>query len=92
MAVHTKNSKHHPQPATSSDHEATLEMVTSRNRAVTRNAGHWPSYHEHSLFYAAAIEVSHEFQVPIEMAMMTALGAISCVCQDMVDVRPPVSG
>lgn len=85
-----KNSAHDPSIAPPYEMEYLQEALKDKEKALKRSAGEWPFYHENSLFYAAALEVHHEFQVPIEMAMMTALGAISCVCQDMVDVKLPV--
>lgn len=50
----------------------------------------WPRYRENSLFWSAVIEAEQQFQVPREMAMMCALGAISTACQSQVDVELPV--
>ncbi len=89
MQPHNFESRSTPSDASLSTKKNIAEVVQQRKRQIHQHAGRWPQYHEHSLFYAASLEVSREFQVPIEMAMMTALGAISCVCQDMVSVSLP---
>ncbi|SDM19744.1 Protein of unknown function [Franzmannia pantelleriensis] len=51
---------------------------------------HWPKYRESSLFWSASVEAAGEVQVPLEMAVMCALGAISVSCQGLVDVEMPI--
>ncbi|GAA5169795.1 YfjI family protein [Modicisalibacter zincidurans] len=50
---------------------------------------HWPEYREHSLFWSAVLEAESALQVPREMAMMSALGAMSVACQGWIDVQYP---
>jgi len=49
----------------------------------------WPSYREDSLFWSAVVEAAAEVQVPREMAMMCAFGAISIAGQGLTDVKMP---
>lgn len=49
----------------------------------------WPSFSEHSLLEAAVAEAAREFQVPREMALMCAFGAMATACQQHVDVQLP---
>ncbi|EOV2221041.1 TPA: DUF3987 domain-containing protein [Pseudomonas aeruginosa] len=49
----------------------------------------WPCYHEHSVFEAAVVESSRRLEVPREMSMMCALGAMATACQRHVDVEMP---
>lgn len=49
----------------------------------------WPCFREHSLFESAVEESSRQQEVPREMSMMCALGAMSTVCQQYVDVEMP---
>ncbi|OLO10470.1 hypothetical protein BTW10_14015 [Chromohalobacter japonicus] len=50
---------------------------------------HWPEYHEQSRFWSAVVEAESALQVPREMAIMSALGAMSVACQGWIDVRYP---
>lgn len=50
---------------------------------------HWPSYREDSVFWSAVVEAEEQIQVPLEMAMMSALGAISTACQSQINVELP---
>lgn len=50
----------------------------------------WPEYYKKSTFWLAVLEASQQLQVPIEMAIMCALGAISTACQNRIDVEMPV--
>ncbi|MCG6659838.1 DUF3987 domain-containing protein [Halomonas campisalis] len=87
MAIHTGKEKN--VKSSGALNEIAEAEKAARGKALHRTADSWPRYHEHSLFYSAALEIQHEFQVPIEMAMMTALGAIACVCQGLIDVELP---
>jgi len=49
----------------------------------------WPSFSEHSLLEAAVAEAAREYQVPREMALMCAFGAMATACQTHVDVQLP---
>ena len=51
--------------------------------------GDWPYFHEHSLMEAAVAEAARELQVPREMAMMSAFGAMATACQGHIDVKMP---
>lgn len=53
---------------------------------------HWPSFKQDSVFWSAVIEAEQQIQVPREMAMMCALGAISLACQSQIDVNLPTGG
>lgn len=55
---------------------------------IPRSEG-WPCYREHSLFESAIREASRELQVSREMATMSALGAISTACQNLIMVELP---
>lgn len=54
--------------------------------------GDWPSYKERSLLQNAVLEVVDAFQVPDEMAIMVALGAMSIACQGSIEVKQPYGG
>ncbi len=54
-----------------------------------RKQDEWPCYREHSLFESAVEESIRQLEVPREMAMMCALGAMATACQRYVDVELP---
>lgn len=49
----------------------------------------WPHYREGSLLEDAALQASSHVQVAYEMALSSALGAMSAACQGLVDVAFP---
>jgi hypothetical protein len=49
----------------------------------------WPEFSENSKFWSAIIEAEEQIQVPREMALMCALGAISIAGQGLVDAEMP---
>lgn len=63
-------------------------MLFGDEPEIPRSEG-WPCYREHSLFESAVREASRELQVSREMATMSALGAISTACQNLIMVELP---
>lgn len=53
------------------------------------DTSNWPNYREHSILEGTVIEVKNYVQVSREMALFSALGAISAACQGLVDVAYP---
>lgn len=49
----------------------------------------WPSFDENSIIESAVVEVSASIQTAREMAIASALGAMSMACQKLVDVAVP---
>ncbi|WP_404375254.1 YfjI family protein [Vreelandella aquamarina] len=49
----------------------------------------WPHYYERSLLEGATLEASEHIQVAYEMALSSALGVMSAVCQGLVNVAYP---
>lgn len=49
----------------------------------------WPEYKEDSLLESAVVEATSALQVSREMALTSALGAMSVACQGLVDVKQP---
>jgi hypothetical protein len=67
---------------------ASDEYVSSKIDTITFKEG-WPCFREHSLLEASVTEAARELQVPREMAMMCAFGAMATACQGHVDVQMP---
>ena len=49
----------------------------------------WPKFEEQSLFESAVTEASDQIQVAREMAITTALGAMTTACQGLIDIELP---
>ncbi len=49
----------------------------------------WKVYDEKSLFNQAVLEAETNLQVPREMAITSALGAMAVACQSLIDVQQP---
>lgn len=63
--------------------------VVAPDHSQSDDLSNWPDYREHSLLEGAVIEVKNYVQVSREMALFSALGAISAACQGLVDVAYP---
>lgn len=59
------------------------------NYSVTDIGSDWPSYHDGSLFESAILDVSETVGVSRELAIFSALGAMSAACQGLADVAFP---
>lgn len=76
--------------SSSTDSENQLDILTEGlSLSLPRPGESFPTYKEHSLLDGASIEASNYSQVAYEMAVTSALGVISAVCQGLVDVAFP---
>jgi hypothetical protein len=65
------------------------EITTSTTYSVTDIGDGWPSYHDGSLFESTILDVSEIVGVSRELAIFSALGAMSAACQGLADVAFP---
>ncbi|MGM0857473.1 MAG: YfjI family protein [Pseudomonadota bacterium] len=79
----------HDETSYLADTVGTADKITVTQHSLPEIGEHWPHYDERSLVESAAIEVSEHVQVAYEMALSSALGVMSAVCQGLVDVAYP---
>ena len=68
--------------------QAVLPVTSSSIRSADSK---WPQFHETSLYESASIEVASSTEIDLGMAKITALSAMSVVCQNIADIQIPNS-